>query len=170
MYGCHTTVFVSTCFPPQLSSSCIRSPAVAAEAIFSWGGRKQWMRPQHLKDLTGPSAQEGGQLLLASLMSLTNLLLNSQIPSLICLPISGLFLTALEKKGGGFRPIAVRCTLHHIVTKVACSTMRLDIYVCSPCFLSAWVWNERRNWSSNPCCQTLCSSSPSRLCSGKAWF
>ena len=84
------------------------------------GGGSDGLLPQHLKDLLGPTAGDGGGSLLRSLVGLSTLILEGRIP----LPIRPLFfganLTALTKKCGGIRPIAVGCTLRRLASKCAC--------------------------------------------------
>ena len=70
-------------------------------------GGSDGLRPQHLKDLIGPSANEGGVVLLRALTSLVSLKTPSQIQPFLF----GSSLVALKKKDGGVRPIAVGCTL-----------------------------------------------------------
>ena len=84
------------------------------------GGGLDGLLPQHLKDLLGPTAGDGGGSLLRSLVGLSTLILEGRIP----LPIRPLFfganLTALTKKSGGIRPIAVGCTLRRLASKCVC--------------------------------------------------
>ena len=94
------------------------------------------LRPQHLKDLIGPSANIGGQLLLTALTSFTNLVLNGHTPASIHPSFFGASLLALEKRGGGVRPIAVGSTLRRLVAKVACGMDRPDMTdLLAPCQL-----------------------------------
>ena len=75
--------------------------------------------PQHLKDLTSPSAGDGGASLLTALVGLTTLILEGRTPTSICPLFFGANLTALTKKSGGIRPIAVGCTLRRLASKCA---------------------------------------------------
>ena len=82
-------------------------------------GGPDGLRPQHLKDLTGPSASEGGVLLLRALTSLVILILKGGTPVQIRPFFFGAKLVALRKKLGGVRPIAVGCTLRRLAAKCA---------------------------------------------------
>ena len=87
-------------------------------------GGPDGLRPQHLKDLTGSSAGDGGPTLLATLTAFVNLVLLGGTSPSIRPYFFGASLTALEKKGGGIRPIAVGCTLRRLVAKVASASVR----------------------------------------------
>ena len=76
--------------------------------------------PQHLKDLTSPSAGDGGASLSTGLVGLTTLILEGRTPPSICLLFFGAKLTALPKKGDGIRPIALGCNLRQPASKCAC--------------------------------------------------
>jgi hypothetical protein len=78
------------------------------------------LRPQHLKDLTSASAGDAGRRLLASLTNFTNMCLRGRVPVVIQPVFCGASLCALNKKGGGLRPIAVGNTLRRLVSKTAC--------------------------------------------------
>ena len=75
--------------------------------------------PQHLRDMISPAAGEGRTLLLRALVKFTNLVLTGNIPDVVRPLFFGASLTALNKTGGGVRPIAVGCTLRRLVTKTA---------------------------------------------------
>ena len=93
------------------------------EAIRSFpkgsAGGPDGLRPQHLQDMVGASAGAGGAMLLQSLTAFTNLVLAGDIPVETRPFFFGASLTALNKKDGGVRPIAVGCTLRCLVAKVA---------------------------------------------------
>ena len=76
--------------------------------------------PQHLKDLTSPTAGDGAAPLLTGLIGLMVLILEGRTPPAIRPLFFGANLTALSKKGGGVRPIAVGCTLRRLASKCAC--------------------------------------------------
>ena len=82
-------------------------------------GGPDGLRPQHLKDLIGPSAKEGGAILLRALTSLVTLILKGKTPSQLRPFFSGASLVALRKKDGGIRLIAVGCTLQRLAAKCA---------------------------------------------------
>ena len=110
--------------PPEEPSCC---PTISVEAVASAirsfpngsAGGPDGLRPQHLKDLTGASAQSGGPVLLSALTSLVNLILQGKIPRTVRPFFFGANLTALTKKDGGVRPIAVGCTLRRLAAKTA---------------------------------------------------
>ena len=82
------------------------------------GGGLDILLPQHLKDLTGPTAGDGTASLLTGLIGIMVLILEGRTPPAICPLFFGANLTALSKKGGG-RPIAVGCTLKRLASKCA---------------------------------------------------
>ena len=84
------------------------------------GGGPGGLLPQHLKDLTGPSAGDGGVLLLKALTSLICLMLEGRTPKAIRPLLFGANLIALRKKGGGVRPIAIGNTIRRLASKCAC--------------------------------------------------
>ena len=77
------------------------------------------LRPGHLKDLTSASTAESGRRLRASLTRLCNCLIRGNIPTIARDLLFSANLTALRKKDGGIRPIAVGNTLRRLVSKVA---------------------------------------------------
>ena len=82
-------------------------------------GGPDGLRPQHLQDMVGTSAGAEGVHLLQSLTAFTNLVLTGDIPAEIRAFFFGASLTALNKRDGGVRPIAVGCTLRRLIAKVA---------------------------------------------------
>ena len=111
--------------PAPLEPSCTLtvSEEEVARAVRSFpngsAGGPDGLRPQHLKDMIGPSAGVGGSLLLRALTSFINLTLAGQTPEPVRPLFFGANLVALEKKGGGVRPIAVGCTLRRLAAKAA---------------------------------------------------
>ena len=85
----------------------------------SLAGGPDGLCPQHLQDMVSTSAGAGGVLLLQSLTAFTNHVLTGDIPADTCPFYFGTSLTALNKKDGGVRPIAVGCTPRCLVAKVA---------------------------------------------------
>ena len=77
------------------------------------------LMPQHLKDMTGASAESGGPVLLSALTALVNIILQGKVPRTVRPLFFGANLTALTKKDGGVRPIAVGCTLRRLAAKLA---------------------------------------------------
>ena len=82
-------------------------------------GGPDGLKPQHLKDMFGPSAVGCSQALLPALISFIELVLEGRTPPSIMPYFFGANLTALQKKNGGIRPIAVSCTLRRLAAKVA---------------------------------------------------
>ena len=71
----------------------------------------------------------GRQSLLPALTSFTQLVLEGRSPTSIRPFFFGANLTALQKKQGGFRPIAVGCTLWRLAAKVAGSKVKAEMGV-----------------------------------------
>ena len=109
--------------PPLDCASLVVSQEEVWQAIRSFRkgsvGGPDGLRPQHLFNLTSKSTGPGGQCLLQSLTTLTNLILAGKVPSDFRPIFFGASLTALRKKEGGIRPIAVGCTLRRLVAKCA---------------------------------------------------
>ena len=127
---------------PTTSSVALQAtPHTVLEAITSFpngsAAGPDGLRPQHLKDLlactgigravdsvgdgvTGDSGQVIHPLLLA-ITDLINLLLAGDTPTCVRATLFGGSITAISKKGGGIRPIAVGYTWRRLAGKVACS-------------------------------------------------
>ena len=93
-----------------------------AKAISSFpagsSGGPDGLTPIHLKDLTSKSTGDAGLKLLSAISHFTDMILRGGVCQ-EALPIFfGAKLCALEKKGGGIRPIAVGNTLRRIAGKV----------------------------------------------------
>ena len=84
-------------------------------------GGPDGLRPQHLKDLIGASA-EGS--FFGTLTSFTNLVLEGKTPLTVCPTFLGASLIALNKKGGGVRPIATNISLRWLATKCLANKVR----------------------------------------------
>ncbi|XP_035712509.1 uncharacterized protein LOC118437538 [Folsomia candida] len=96
-------------------------------AIFSFpsgsAGGLDALRPQVLKDLVSQHTGDVGTQLLESLTKFCNFMLAGKVPLDICPFIYGASLTALKKKSGGIRPIAVGCTYRRLVSKISVKVM-----------------------------------------------
>lgn len=77
------------------------------------------LRPQHLKEMVYNSAGGMPAHLLRFLTAFTNLAFEGKSTSSLCPFFFKASLIALEKKGVGMRPIAVRCTLRCLVAEHA---------------------------------------------------
>jgi len=75
------------------------------------------MRPQHLKDLV--FCRKAGTDFLSALTGFTNTIMAGLCPSHVSSFFFGGRLIALNKKSGGFRPIAVGVTLRRLASKCA---------------------------------------------------
>ena len=116
-------------------------------------GGHDGLLPQHLKDLISNSARFGGKKLLAALMAFTNLVLSENTPVQVWPLFFRATLTALNKKDGRVRPIAVGCTLRRMVAKVASRTVWSvwDRYWHHSSLDSEHLWGQR----CSPLCQGL---------------
>ena len=74
--------------------------------------------------MTSRSALEGGQVLLQSLTFFVNFVLRGKTAAPPRASFFGATLIALNKMGGGVRPIAVGCTLRRFVAKCAGACMK----------------------------------------------
>ena len=128
----HPPAHSDTPFPPPAASDLNVALVVSAQDIikalksFPKGsaGGPDGLRPHHLQDLTGATAGEGGVLLVQGLTSFVNHVLLNKTPPEISPFFFGAAITALNKKDGGIRPIAVGCTLRRLVAKLACGSVR----------------------------------------------
>ena len=82
------------------------------------------LRPQHLLDAVCGSTAPASVECLNSLTCCINSLLAGTLDSRLAPWFCGAPLTALAKKNGGFRPIAVGETLRRLVSKVCCLSVR----------------------------------------------
>ena len=77
------------------------------------------LRPGHLKDLVAPQTAEAGRRLLKALANLCSKLLRGQIPQHARDLLFAANLTALRKKDGDIRPIAVGNVFRRLASKIA---------------------------------------------------
>jgi len=104
--------------PPLQATALDVRAAIMAFPSGSSGG-PDGLRPQHLKDLvTGNTESES---ILDDVTDFVNLLLEGGTPEAVRPVLFGGALTAIAKKGGGVRPIAVGYTWRRLAGKVACS-------------------------------------------------
>ena len=77
------------------------------------------LRPLHLQHMLGRETAESGRRLLSALTSLVNIILSGNVPSYACGALYGASLCALNKKGGGIRPVAIGSTFRRLPAKLA---------------------------------------------------
>ena len=121
----HPSAHPDTCFPsvPEMSEAfALITEKEVAMGIKSFpsgsAGGPDGLRPQHLKDLTGESAERGGRELLIALTSFINHILQGNAPLSVCPILFGATLIALRKKEGDIRPIAIGLTLRRLAAKI----------------------------------------------------
>ena len=109
--------------PPTKAGGLNVSEPEIVKAILSFpcgsAGGPDGLRLQHLKDMIGPRGDGAAGNLVRSLAAFATLVLSGEVPVSIRPFFFGANITALQKKEGGIRPIAVGCTLRRLVTKVA---------------------------------------------------
>jgi hypothetical protein len=86
-------------------------------------GGMDGLRPQILKDLIQKTNGDASTQLLKSLTKLCNLMLSGKVPAQVCPILYGASLTALKKKCGGIRPIAVGMTYRRLAGKIGCTNV-----------------------------------------------
>ena len=123
----------STSQPPSSNGICPPPPISVSEediahSIRSFPNRSaggpDGLRPQPLKDLIGASAEGGRRVFLQALTSFTNLVLEGKTPLTVCPTFFGASFIALNKKGGGVRPIAVGLSLPRLAAKCLANKVR----------------------------------------------
>ena len=103
-----------SCIPPLPQDSVAHTVSVSVEEVakairlFPNGsaGGPDGLRPQHLKDMVGPSTAGGVHALLSALASFLSLVLVGRTPPSFRPYFFGANLIALQKKNGGVKPIA----------------------------------------------------------------
>ena len=102
-----------------------------AKAIRSFpngsAGGPDGLKPQHLKDLTGPSSDCDNNVLLSAFASSLMLVLDGRTPPSIRPYFFAATLFALDKNDGGVRAISVGCTLRRLAAKVAVNKVLVEI-------------------------------------------
>ena len=92
--------------------------AIKSFPVGSSGGIMR-LKPQHLKEALSSDAGNYRERLLKQVTSLVNAILSNSLPQVIKPVILGANITALNKKNGGLRPIAVGDTFRRIACKCA---------------------------------------------------
>ena len=113
---------------PSNISTFSPSPADIEKVIHSFpvgsAGGLDGLRPQHLKDMIGKCNGEVRVKLLDALVDLVSVLLSGNVPESVCPWLYGASLTALKKKDGGTRSIAVGNVLRRLPAKLACQSVQ----------------------------------------------
>ena len=74
---------------------------------------------ENLQHMLGRQTAESGRRLLSALTSLVNIVLAGNVPSYACGALYGASLCALNKKGGGIRPVAIGSAFRRLPAKLA---------------------------------------------------
>ena len=117
--GDSVTIDVSPEAPTLVASEDDTVIALRSFAASSSGGI-DGLRPGHLKDLIASPTAEAGRRALKSITSLVNRILSSDIPEHGSVLLFAANLTALRKKDGGIRPVAVGNVFRRLAVKIAC--------------------------------------------------
>ncbi|OXA58286.1 Retrovirus-related Pol polyprotein from type-2 retrotransposable element R2DM [Folsomia candida] len=96
--------------------------AISSFAPGSAGGLDS-LRPQILKDLVISENGEPATNLLNAMLKFLDLVLRGDVPKSICPIFFGASMTALRKKTGGIRPVAVGNTWRRLISKIAVARM-----------------------------------------------
>jgi hypothetical protein len=119
--------------PPPVDIGSVdvcESEVASAIASFPCGssGGPDGLRPQHLKDMSSVESLEFHHSpLLSALASFSSLVMEGRVPESVRPFFFGARLIALDKKGGGVRPIAIGCCLRRLVAKIACNRVSADL-------------------------------------------
>lgn len=103
--------------PPLMATAADVRAAIMSFPSGSAGG-PDGLRPQHLKDLI--AGRQVGDPFIDAITAFVNLLLEGGTPDAVRAVLFGGALTAIRKKSGGIRPIAVGYTWRRLAGKVAC--------------------------------------------------
>ena len=107
--------------PNVENSACSKNEVKKAIQSFDSGlaGGPDGLLPQHLKDLTEDSLGEPASKLLDAITNFINKIMYAGIvPKEVCEIVYGASLTALSKKCGGVRPIAVGMVWRRLASKI----------------------------------------------------
>ena len=112
--------------------------ASVRKAILSFpngsGSGHDLLRPQHLKDIISPSLEASANSVLRSISRFASFVSSTKISGTIRHLFFGAHLNALQKKGGGIRPIAVGNTFRRLFAKLSLqlvmNSLREDLLPC----------------------------------------
>ena len=107
----------SDCTPPVITPEEIAA-VIKSFPLGSSGGITR-LRPQHLKEAIRNEAGDQQKRLLQQLTYLINVIISNKLPTYVSPILLGANITALNKKDGGIRPIAVGETIRRIACKCA---------------------------------------------------
>ena len=126
----------------------------------SSAGGVDGLRPGHLKDLVAPQTAEAGRRLLKALANLCSKLLRGQISQHARNFLFAANVTALRKKDGGIRPIAVGNVFRRLASKIAAKRVIPELRRQIPPFQLGVGVSGGSATSPNPrlCLKTTCSS------------
>ena len=113
--------------PVRFDTTTVRSKVESFPAGSAAGA--SGTRPQFLKDMLACPNKEVGEAALVAFTKLTNHLVAGQAPRDLAPFIAGAPLMALNKPGGGLRPIAIGETLRRLVSKCCCEVTSEDCRV-----------------------------------------
>ena len=113
---------------PDTESCLVATPEMVLKAVNTFpagsAGGPDGLRPQHIKDLLAFSSGDARHKLLGSLTDLINLVLGGNVNLNVIPFVFGANLTALSKKNGDVRPIAVGNTIRRIAGKICSKSIQ----------------------------------------------
>jgi hypothetical protein len=114
--------------PVNQSTECLilSEPAIKASVISFPNGSsagQDGLRPQILKDLISSFTGAAGDKIIKYLTVTANMMLRGEVPNCVLPYLYSARLCALEKPGGGIRPIAVGSTIRRLVAKASCKAI-----------------------------------------------
>uniref|UniRef100_A0A1X7TNR1 Uncharacterized protein n=1 Tax=Amphimedon queenslandica TaxID=400682 RepID=A0A1X7TNR1_AMPQE len=115
--------------PPPCPDDGVSIPVSIAEVVnaicYFPTGSAGGLRPQHPKDMLSSSCPDISRLspFVSSLAAFLSLVLEGKVPPPVCPWFFGARLIALNKQGGGVRPIAVGGCFCRLVAKIACRSV-----------------------------------------------
>ena len=129
---------VSDINPDQIPTASVMTESSVRKAILSFpngsGSGPDLLRPQHLKDIISPSLGASANSALRSISRFASFVSSAKIPDPIRHLFFGAHLYALQKKGGGIRPIAVENTFRRLFSKLSLhsvmNSLREDLLPC----------------------------------------
>ena len=152
--------------PVSQTSSVSEEEVMVALKSFhpSSAGSVGGLRPGQLKDLVAPQIAEAGQRLLKALANICSKLLRGQVPKHARDLLFAANLTALRKKDGGIRPIAVGNVFRRLAFEIAVKCVMPELHRQLPPVqlgvgVSGGCEAAMSALSSNPrlCLKTTCS-------------